>query len=93
MPFALIRGAEIGYEIVGAVGPWAVVMPIAREPMAAVAGLARTIASAGYRVLLHDRRNCGRSSLDLATAAGEEEEIWADDLAALLDHLGIGSAM
>src|SRR6185312_16203999 len=47
---------------------------------------ARRMADAGYRVLVHDRRNCGAS--DVAFDASKSEyEIWADDLHALLRHL------
>ena len=87
MPYATVRGAAINYEIKGSKGPWVSLSPGGRRPMAAVRSLAQRIASAGYRVLLHDRRNCGASDVIIA---GDESEydIWADDLHALLDHLG-----
>jgi pimeloyl-ACP methyl ester carboxylesterase len=47
---------------------------------------AEKIAAKGFRVLLHDRRNTGASDVLIAGADGEEE-IWADDLAVLLDKL------
>ena len=86
MPYATVRGAAIHYDIEGSEGPWVSLSPGGRRPMAAVRSLAQRIASAGYRVLLHDRRNCGASDVIIA---GDESEydIWADDLQALLDHL------
>ena len=54
--------------------------------MAAVQSLAQRIADAGYRVLLHDRRNCGASDVMLAGNSAEHE-VWADDLHALLQQL------
>jgi pimeloyl-ACP methyl ester carboxylesterase len=86
MPYATVRGAAINYEISGSKGPWVSLSPGGRRPMAAVRSLAERIASAGYRVLLHDRRNCGASDVIIA---GDESEydIWADDLHALLSEL------
>jgi pimeloyl-ACP methyl ester carboxylesterase len=44
------------------------------------------IAAAGYRVLLHDRRNCGASDV-IIDGEEAEFEIWADDLHDLLRQL------
>ncbi|MGH8663452.1 MAG: alpha/beta fold hydrolase [Burkholderiales bacterium] len=87
MPYATVRGAAINFEIKGSKGPWVSLSPGGRRPMAAVRSLSERIASAGYRVLLHDRRNCGASDVIIA---GDESEydIWADDLHALLNDLG-----
>jgi pimeloyl-ACP methyl ester carboxylesterase len=86
MPFARLSGADIYYEVVGGEGPWVALVSGGRAPLADLAGLARAIADRGYRVLLHDRRSCGRSSLDFDSLQ-PEEELWADDLAELLDQL------
>ena len=45
------------------------------------------MANAGFRVLIHDRRNCGASDVSID---GDESEydLWADDLHALLAQLG-----
>ncbi len=54
--------------------------------MSGIVPLAGRIAAAGYRVLLHDRRNCGLS--DVVIEGQESEyEIWADDLYELLGQL------
>lgn len=86
MPIANVRGAAINYEVLGDRGPWISLSPGGRRPIAGVRSLAERIAPAGYRVLLHDRRNCGASDVIID---GEESEydIWADDLKALLAQL------
>ncbi|NUT33662.1 MAG: alpha/beta hydrolase [Hamadaea sp.] len=47
------------------------------------------LAAAGYRVVAHDRRGHGRST---QTWHGNEMNTYADDLAALLDHLDLREA-
>lgn len=86
MPMAQIRGVALAYEILGSTGPWVALSPGGRRGREHVASLAGRIAAAGYRVLIHDRRNCGASDVMIA---GEEPEfvIWADDLHALLEHV------
>jgi pimeloyl-ACP methyl ester carboxylesterase len=87
MPIANVRGARINYEILGTAGPWMALSPGGRAAMKGVRAFGEKMAEAGYRVVLHDRRNCGDSDLVLD---GEESEyeIWADDLHALLGQLG-----
>ena len=87
MPAATIRGAHIEYEVLGSSGPWVALSPGGRRPMAGVKSLAQRIASAGFRVLIHDRRNCGASDVVLE-GEQSEYEIWAGDLHALLEKLG-----
>ena len=87
MPLANIRGAAINYEIVGTAGPWVALSPGGRRALDAVRTLAQRMAHSGYRVLLHDRRNCGASDVVIDGAASEYE-IWRDDLHGLLTHLG-----
>ncbi len=72
-------GVHLAYEVVGDRGPWVALMPGRRRAMEGVRGLARHIAAAGHRVLIHDRRNCGASDVMIEGAASESE-IWADDL-------------
>jgi pimeloyl-ACP methyl ester carboxylesterase len=86
MPLATVRGAAINYQIVGEKGPWVSLSPGGRRPLDAVRSLGARIAQAGYRVLLHDRRNCGAS--DVVIDGDESEyDIWADDLNALMSEL------
>ena len=87
MPIATIAGHRINHTVVGDFGPWLVLTTGGRRGHQEFAGLAVKIARHGYRVLLHDRRNTGAS--DLALEGGNTEEaLWADDLLALLTHVG-----
>src|SRR5437879_7649619 len=87
MPIATIRGVNINYRVLGDRGPWVALSPGGRRDQGVVEPLAELSAEAGFRVLLHDRRNCGASDVIIA---GEESEyeIWADDLYELLSQLG-----
>ncbi len=87
MPYACVRGLELNYRIVGDSGDWIALSPGSRHPYADFEPLAERIAKAGFRVLLHDRRNCGASDIGF-DGEGSENEIWADDLHALLKQLG-----
>ena len=87
MPFAAVRGVTLHYEIVGAGGPWVALAPGGRRGIEGVQSLAQRLGDAGYRVLVHDRRNCGASDVSI-DGAGSEYEIWADDLHALLAQFG-----
>src|SRR5713226_6831108 len=86
MPQAQIRGARINYQVLGQAGPWVTLSPGGRRELDGIVSLAERVADAGYRVLIHDRRNCGAS--DVVIDGDESEyEIWADDLHALLSRL------
>jgi pimeloyl-ACP methyl ester carboxylesterase len=85
-----VSTVELNYEVLGSAGPWVTLLPGGRRSLDEVHGLGRLIADAGYRVLLHDRRNTGLSSVSI-DGEGSEFEIWADDLRALVEKLGIKS--
>jgi pimeloyl-ACP methyl ester carboxylesterase len=86
MPIATINGVNINYEVLGRAGPMIALSPGGRRELENVRALAQRLADAGYRVLIHDRRNCGAS--DIAFDGSQSEyEIWADDLHALLGKL------
>jgi pimeloyl-ACP methyl ester carboxylesterase len=87
MAHASVRGVTLHYEVIGEHGPWVALAPGGRRGIEGVATLAQRIAAAGYRVLVHDRRNCGASDVSI-DGEGSEYEIWADDLHALLTQLG-----
>lgn len=87
MQLANIHGVTLRYEVLGSSGPWMALSPGGRHEMGNVRGLAQKMAAAGYRVLIHDRRNCGASECAF-DASRSEYEIWADDLAELLQRLG-----
>jgi len=87
MAEAQVRGVTLNYEIVGDRGAWIALTPGSRRSYDELIPLGRLFAKQGYRVLLHDRRNCGRSDVGIE-ARGSEHEIWADDLNALCKKVG-----
>lgn len=91
MTIARIRGIDIHYEIVGHAGPWLALITGGRRSYAEFVPLAQKIAAHGFRVVLHDRRNTGASQIVIAGEQGEEE-IWTDDVVALMDQLGASPA-
>jgi pimeloyl-ACP methyl ester carboxylesterase len=87
MTEALVRGVRLNYETIGSNGPWIALTPGSRRPYDELINVSRAIARSGYRVLLHDRRNCGASEVAFDGSASEHE-IWADDLYELGQILG-----
>jgi pimeloyl-ACP methyl ester carboxylesterase len=87
MPEALVRGVHINYEIVGERGPFIALTPGSRRSYGELLDLSKMIAKSGYRVLLHDRRNCGASDVAFDGSASEHE-LWADDLYEVGRQLG-----
>jgi pimeloyl-ACP methyl ester carboxylesterase len=87
MPEALVCGVHINYEIVGERGPFIALTPGSRRSYHELIDLSKLIAASGYRVLLHDRRNCGASDVAFDGSASEHE-VWADDLYELGKQLG-----
>jgi len=87
MSEALVRGVHINYDVIGSTGPFIALTPGSRRSYAELVDLSRTIAASGYRVLLHDRRNCGASDVAFDGSASEHE-VWADDLYELGRQLG-----
>ena len=90
MPTMRVRGVDLVYEILGDRGSWVTVTPGGRRGLAGERALGAMIAEAGYRVLLHDRRNTGASGVAIA---GESESMeQAEDLLALMQGLRTGPA-
>lgn len=87
MPLTNVLGVTLNYDVLGTAGPWIALSPGGRRAMDGVHGLAQRIADAGYRVLIHDRRNCGVSDV-VIDGAPSEYEIWVQDLHALAAQLG-----
>jgi pimeloyl-ACP methyl ester carboxylesterase len=87
MPVAKIRGVNIYYQVIGDRGPWVALITGGRRGHDEFVPLAGKLAQAGYRVVLHDRRNTGRSDV-LIEGDVAEETLWLDDLHALLTQLG-----
>ena len=90
MPIASIRGVDINYQVLGERGPWVALQPGGRRALAGVKSLADKIAEAGNRVLIYDRRNCGASGV--AFEGNSENEVWVEDLHALLQQLDAAPA-
>ncbi len=87
MPTAVVRDTHINYEVVGSHGPWMVLTPGGRSGLEAARPLATKLAGEGYRVLIHDRLNCGAS--DVLIADGDwEDATTADYLHELMQQLG-----
>ena len=86
MPFLTVRDVQLHYRIYGDTGPWLALITGGRRGFNEFIAFAEKIADKGFQVLLHDRRNTGASDVMIAGQDGEEE-IWADDLAVLLDKL------
>ena len=86
MPIAQVRGVNINYKVLGSGGPWIALSPGGRRALDNVKSLAQHVANAGYRVLIHDRRNCGLSDIAIG-AEMSEYEVWAEDLHELLSQL------
>src|SRR5258705_8665984 len=87
MAEAKVRGITLYYEVIGNAGPWIALTPGSRRSSDELAPLSGMLARHGYRVLLHDRRNCGRYDVCIE-ARGSEHEVWADDLHDLCGELG-----
>jgi len=82
-------GAEIYYK------DWGTGQPVVLShgwPLSsdAWAGQMLFLAQHGYRAIAHDRRGHGRSS---QTSSGNDMNTYADDLAAVIDHLDVKNAV
>jgi pimeloyl-ACP methyl ester carboxylesterase len=86
MPVAKVRGVNIFYQVIGDQGPWVALITGGRRGHDEFVPLATRLANAGYRVVLHDRRNTGRSDV-LIEGDVAEEILWLDDLHELLKQL------
>ena len=82
MPVATVRGVDLNYQVLGERGPWVALQPGGRRAKS----LGEKLAEAGCRVLVYDRRNCGASGVSF-DGGSSENEIWAEDLRALLSQL------
>ena len=82
----LIDGVNVEYEIIGSGKPILALMPGARRGYLEMKSLAEKIAKNNIRILLHDRRNTGKSSM-LIDDAHTEEVTWARELRKLFKSL------
>jgi pimeloyl-ACP methyl ester carboxylesterase len=81
-----VNGATIAYELLGSAGPALAITAAGRVPGRDVLPLAEALA-VDHRVLIWDRRNTGTS--DVYFGARSEDEVWAEDLAALVTALDL----
>src|ERR1700741_1461782 len=86
MPVAKVRGGNIFYQVIGDRGPWAALITGGGRGHDEFIPLAQKLAKGGYRVVLHDRRNTGRSEV-LIEGDTAEEILCLDDLHDLLKQL------
>ena len=89
MPYANISGTNLYYEDYGS-GPPVILTPGGRVDTNGLRPLAALI-SGRCRVIIHDRRNCGRSDVNISGELSEQH-IWAEEMAGLLQHLNTGPA-
>lgn len=85
-----INGGNVVYEILGESGEFIALTPGGRysKDIEGLRPLAEELVTGGYRVLLWDRPNCGKS--DLQFYGQSESHMRADTLYALITALGIG---
>src|SRR4029077_4848012 len=85
---ATINGLDIHYEVQGE-GP-AIVFVHGLGATSNVWHAQRTTLSRQFRVIVYDRSGCGRSQ---PARDGYSIDAWTEDLAGLLDHLSVPSAV
>jgi len=85
-----IHGGNVVYEILGETGEFIALTPGGRfsKDIPGLRPLAEQLVEGGYRVLLWDRPNCGKS--DLQFYGQSESHMRADTLHQLITGLGIG---
>ncbi|HTY29514.1 MAG TPA: alpha/beta hydrolase [Mycobacterium sp.] len=85
-----INGGNVVYETLGDSGEFIALTPGGRysKDIEGLRPLAEELVKGGYRVLLWDRPNCGKS--DLQFYGQSESHMRADTLYALITELGIG---
>ncbi|WP_396935433.1 alpha/beta fold hydrolase [Mycolicibacterium sp.] len=85
-----INGGNVVYEILGKQGDFIALTPGGRfsKDIPGLRPLAQALVKGGYRVLLWDRPNCGKS--DVQFYGQSESHMRAETLQALITKLGIG---
>ncbi len=89
MPYAHINGVNLYYEEYGT-GPTVILTPGGRNDTNGLRPIAALL-SAKCRVILHDRRNCGKSDIVINGELSEQSH-WAEEMAGLLLQLGAAPA-
>ena len=89
MPYVNVDGVNLYYEEYGT-GPAVILTPGGRGDREALRPMAALL-SPRCRVILHDRRNCGRSDIAIGGDLSEQH-IWAEEMAGLLRQIGAAPA-
>ena len=89
MPYAKVNGINLYYEDYGR-GPTVILTPGGRVDREGLRPLAALL-SGQCRVILHDRRNCGRSEVSIHGELSEQHH-WAEEMAELLLQLDAAPA-
>lgn len=89
MPYANVNGVNLYYEDYGT-GPTVILTPGGRNDTNGLRPIAALL-SANCRVILHDRRNCGKSDVVIGGELSEQH-LWAEEMAGLLLHLSAAPA-
>jgi pimeloyl-ACP methyl ester carboxylesterase len=89
MPYVNVRGVNLYYEEYGE-GPAVILTPGGRVDRNGLRPIAALL-SPRCRVILHDRRNCGRSDVVIGGELSEQH-LWAEEMAGLLVQIGAAPA-
>jgi pimeloyl-ACP methyl ester carboxylesterase len=89
MPYVNIHGVNLFYEEYGK-GPAVILTPGGRVDRNGLRPIAALL-SPRCRVILHDRRNCGRSDVVIGGDLSEQH-LWAEEMAGLLVQIGAAPA-
>jgi pimeloyl-ACP methyl ester carboxylesterase len=89
MSYVNVHGVNLYYEEYGK-GPNVILTPGGRVDHNGLRPIAALL-SRRCRVILHDRRNCGRSDVVIGGELSEQH-LWAEEMAGLLLHLGAAPA-
>ena len=89
MPYANVNGTNLYYEEYGT-GPAVMLTPGGRNDTNGLRPVAALL-SPHCRVILHDRRNCGKSDIVIGGELSEQHA-WGEEMAGLLKQIGAAPA-
>lgn len=89
MPYANVNGTNLYYEEYGT-GPAVMLTPGGRNDTNGLRPIAALL-SPHCRVILHDRRNCGKSDIVIGGELSEQHA-WGEEMAGLLKQIGAAPA-
>ena len=89
MPYTNVNGTNLYYEEYGT-GPAVMLTPGGRNDTNGLRPIAALL-SPHCRVILHDRRNCGKSDIVIGGELSEQHA-WGEEMAGLLKQIGAAPA-